>query len=103
MSGHPAWTEVSLTRLRENFNAVRGLVGADTQIISIVKANAYGHGALEVARALQAEGARWFGVASTAEGAALRDAGISGRVLLLGGFWRGEEEEIAVRELTPVV
>ena len=69
----------------------------------MVKADAYGHGAVECSRALESEGARWFGVTSLDEGIPLRDAGIGGRILLMTGFWRGEEEEIARLRLTPTV
>jgi len=68
-----------------------------------VKADAYGHGAAECARAMQAEGAKWFGVSSTDEGVALRKAGITGRILLLSGFWRGEEEAVLEHNLTPAI
>src|SRR5207302_1356032 len=55
------------------------------------------------ARALEEEGALWFGVSSAEEGISLRQAGISGRILLASGFWRGEEEAIVQHDLTPAV
>ena len=70
---------------------------------AVVKADAYGHGAVECARALEDEGARWQGVTSLDEAIPLRDAGIQGRILLMTGFWRGEEEEIIRLRLTPTV
>ena len=70
----------------------------------MVKADAYGHGALEVSRVLIAEGARWLAVSSVDEGAALREAGIhSARILVMGGFLPDEGPEIAHFSLTPVV
>ena len=63
----------------------------------------YGHGATECARALEQEGARWLGVTSLDEAIPLRDAGIRTRILLMTGFWRGEEEEIIRLQLTPTV
>ena len=99
----PTWAEVSLETLRQNFRAVQQRVGADVSICAVVKADAYGHGAVECSRALESEGARWFGVTSLDEGIPLRDAGIGGRILLMTGFWRGEEEEIARLRLTPTV
>ena len=69
----------------------------------MVKADAYGHGATECARALEEEGARWLGVTSLDEAIPLRDAGIQTRILLMTGFWRGEEEEIIRLQLTPTV
>jgi alanine racemase len=99
----PTWAEVSLGRLRQNFRAVQQHIGTGVQICAIVKADAYGHGAVECARALEQEGARWFGVTSLDEAIPLRDAGIRGRILLMTGFWRGEEEEIVRLGLTPTV
>jgi alanine racemase len=69
----------------------------------VVKADAYGHGAVECSRALQAEGAKWLGVTSLDEAIPLRDAGIESRILLMTGFWRGEESEIVRLRLTPTV
>lgn len=99
----PTWAEVSLGTLRQNFRVVQRRIGAGVQICAIVKADAYGHGAVECARALEEEGARWFGVTSLDEAIPLREAGIAGRILLMTGFWRGEEEEIVRMGLTPTV
>jgi alanine racemase len=77
-------------------------VGTAT-VCAVVKADAYGHGAVECSRALQAEGAKWLGVTSLDEAIPLRDAGIELRILLMTGFWRGEENEIVRSRLTPTV
>jgi len=99
----PTWAEVSLGTLRQNFRTVQKHVGANTTVCAVVKADAYGHGALECARALEAEGARWLGVTSLDEAIPLRDAGIEANILLMTGFWRGEEKEIVRLRLTPTV
>jgi len=99
----PTWAEVSLGTLRQNFRAVQLHISPAVQVCAIVKADAYGHGAVECARALEEEGARWFGVTSLDEAIPLREAGITGRVLLMTGFWRGEEEEIIRLGLTPTI
>jgi alanine racemase len=99
----PTWAEVSLRTLRQNFRAVQQHISAAVQVCAIVKADAYGHGAVECSRALEEEGARWFGVTSLDEAIPLREAGIRGRILLMTGFWRGEEEEIVRLGLTPTV
>jgi alanine racemase len=99
----PTWAEVSLGALQQNFRTVQRRIGTGVDICAIVKADAYGHGALECARALEQEGARWFGVTSLDEAIPLREGGIRGRILLLTGFWRGEEEEIVRLNLTPTV
>jgi len=99
----PTWAEVSLGTLRQNFRAVQRHISPAVTVCAIVKADAYGHGAVECARALEEEGAHWFGVTSLDEAIPLREAGITGRVLLMTGFWRGEEEEIIRLGLTPTI
>jgi alanine racemase len=99
----PTWAEVSLANLRHNFRTVQGHVGAGVTVCAVVKADAYGHGALECARTLVDEGATWLGVTSLDEAIPLRDAGIRSNILLMTGFWRGEEEEIIRLNLTPTV
>lgn len=97
------WAEVSLSTLRENFRAVRDHIGPDVAICAVVKADGYGHGAEECARALEAEGAPWLGVTDAAEGRHLRGAGIWTRILLMTGIWKGEEDGIVAHNLTPTV
>ena len=99
----PTWVEVELAALRRNFRALEQFVSPRATVCSVVKADAYGHGAVECARALEAEGAKWFGVTSTEEGLALRKAGINGRILLMTGFWRGDADEAVLHDLTPSV
>jgi len=99
----PTWAEVSLRTLRQNFRTVQKHVGNVVTICAVVKADAYGHGAVECSRALEAEGAQWLGVTSLDEAIPLREAGIRGRILLMTGFWRGEEEEIIRLGLTPTI
>jgi alanine racemase len=99
----PTWAEVSLTALRQNFCTVQKHVGANVTVCAVVKADAYGHGAVECARSLAAEGASWLGVTSLDEAIPLRDAGIRANILLMTGFWRGEESEIIRLRLTPTV
>lgn len=99
----PTWAEVSLSALRQNFRVVQKHIGANVTVCAVVKADAYGHGAVECAQALVQEGARWFGVTSLDEAIPLREAGVRGRILLMTGFWRGEEEEIVRLDLTPTV
>lgn len=77
-----AWIEIDLDALDHNARVLRAALGG-ADVIAVVKANAYGHGAALVAPALEAAGER-FAVASVAEGAALREAGVAGSVLVLG-------------------
>lgn len=82
---------------------MREFVSPQATVCAVVKCDAYGHGAVECARALQDEGASWFGVTSTEEAVRLRRGGISGRILVMTGFWRGEELEVLEHDLTPTV
>lgn len=99
----PTWADVSLASLRQNFRTVQKHVGAGVTVCAVVKADAYGHGALECSRALESEGARWLGVTSLDEAIPLRESGIRANILLMTGFWRGEENEIVRLHLTPTV
>jgi alanine racemase len=99
----PTWADVSLTTLRQNFRTVQKHVGASVTVCAVVKADAYGHGAVECSRALESEGARWLGVTSLDEAIPLRDAGVRASILLMTGFWRGEESEIVRLRLTPTI
>jgi alanine racemase len=99
----PTWAEVSLSALRQNYRTLVQYVGSGVTICAVVKAYAYGHGAVECAQALEQEGATWMGVTSLDEAIPLREEGIESRILLMTGFWRGEEEEIVRLGLTPTV
>ena len=99
----PTWAEVSLGNLRQNFRTIRNYVGTGVTICAVVKAYAYGHGAVECSQALEKEGATWLGVTSLDEAIPLREEGIATRILLMTGFWRGEEEEIVRLSLTPTI
>lgn len=72
-------------------------------VCAVVKADAYGHGAVECSRALEGEGARWLGVTSLDEAIPLRENAVASNMLLMTGFWRGEESEIVRLRLTPTV
>jgi alanine racemase len=99
----PTWAEIDLDGLAHNLGVIRERVGPETKIMAAVKANAYGHGAVECARRLEAEGVDWFGVALPEEGIELRKSGISRPILCLGGFWQGQEGACIQYQLTPVV
>jgi alanine racemase len=116
--GRPVWAEIRLSALVHNLRAIRrrlhaekaaqGKSGAASKIptpkiLAVVKANAYGHGAVPVARALQGAGADWFGVTCSAEGIELRESGIRKPILLLTGFWPGEERRLLAHRLTPTI
>jgi alanine racemase len=109
-TGRPVWAEVSLNALRQNFEAIREYVNPPSEkrstprkVLSIVKGNGYGHGGPEVSKALEKFGSDWFGVASAGEGIELRKAGVRKPILVLGGFWPGEEKNLIEHNLTPAI
>ncbi len=99
----PTWAEIDLSALASNFQVVKTRVGPDVGVIAVVKANAYGHGAVECALKLAREGADWFGVALPEEGIELRAAGIAQPILCLAGFWDGQAAACIQQNLVPVV
>jgi len=99
----PTWAEIDLNNLASNFNRVRQRVSPVARVMAVIKANAYGHGAVACARRLAKEGADWFGVALPEEGIELRSTGITQPVLCLAGFWPGQAAACIQHNLTPVV
>lgn len=79
-----AWLEISTENLRANYKALCKLMGEECKCMAVVKADAYGHGAVRVAEVLSREGCDTFAVASLEEGIALRSADIRGKILVLG-------------------
>jgi alanine racemase len=98
-----SWVEVSRQQLGDNFLAIKKLVGPAVEVMPVVKADAYRHGAVEVSRVLEQCGARWLAVSNTEEGVALRDAGIRARVLVMADFLPFTREALLAYELTPVI
>ncbi len=79
-----AWVEIDRSALAHNVRQIRSLLVPDTQIMAVVKADGYGHGAIEIARILLAQGVEWLAVATVTEGIELRTAGILAPILILG-------------------
>ena len=96
------WAEVDLAALRENWRIYGALV-SPREVMAVIKADAYGHGAVPVARALWEEGARSFAVAALEEGRALREAGIGGEILILGYTAPSDAAELSALDLTQTV
>src|SRR5216683_1244429 len=99
----PTWAEIDLDVLADNYRVIRNCVAPEVKVLAAVKADAYGHGAVECARRLEKEGVDWFGIALPEEGVELRKAGITRSILCLGGFWEGQEDICLQQNLTPVV
>jgi alanine racemase len=98
-----SWVEVSRARIAANFHAIRQVVGHAVEVMPVVKADAYRHGAIEVSRTLEEHGARWLAVSNTDEGVALRDAGIRAEILVMADFLPFTREALLAHNLTPVI
>jgi alanine racemase len=103
MFTRPVWAEVSRQRLLANYEKLRHAVGARTDLMPVVKANAYGHDLLACAPLLASAGAQWLGVTGAEEGAAVRAVCPQPRILLLSGIFPGEADILIDLGLTPVV
>jgi len=102
--GRPTIAEIDRAALRWNLAQVQKRVKNGSGLAAVVKADAYGHGIAEVARVLEKEGVRSFGVATVEEGVAIRDAGVvHPEVLVLAGFVADQVDQIFHHRLTPVV
>ena len=101
--GRPTACFVDHAALRWNLRQIREKVGSGIKILSMVKANAYGHGAAAVARTLAGAGDDAFGVATLEEGVELRQAGIRAPILVLAGAYADQLEEFLAHSLIPVV
>ena len=103
VEGRPVWVEVSLKAITQNLRTVRRHIGPKPEILAVVKSNAYGLGAVPVTKALEKAGANRFGVTCSNEGIELREAGVRRPILVLTGFWPGEEKRFVEYRLTPTV
>ena len=99
----PTFARVNLDNLAFNFHSVKNFVGKNIEYMAVVKADAYGHGAVCCAKRLEAEAVDWLGVALPEEGLELRASGIKTRILCLGSFWAGQENLLLENNLTAVI
>jgi alanine racemase len=98
-----SWVEISRRQIAENYRAVRAAVGTTVEPVCIVKADAYGHGIVEVSRMLAAEGVSWLGVSSAEEGAVLREAGLETRILVMADCLPYARPALLDHDLTPAI
>ncbi|MCI9175775.1 MAG: serine racemase VanT catalytic subunit [Lachnospiraceae bacterium] len=98
-----AWIELNMEHLKHNIRQFRSLLPADCALMPAVKANAYGHGAALISKALQEEGIESFCVASAAEGAGLRKSGIAGEILVLSYTHPEQFDDLIAYDLTQTV
>ncbi|GLI37398.1 alanine racemase [Geobacter hydrogenophilus] len=103
MDSRPTIAEIDLAALRHNFAQVQRAVPAGCGLLAIVKADAYGHGFMDISRELEALGVTAFGVAFLAEGIQLRKSGIDRPVLILGGVYPGQERKCVGFNLSTAV
>ena len=101
--GRPTWAEIDLDAVAHNTSELKKRVGGRTELLAVVKANGYGHGAVAIARTALEAGASRLGVACVDEGAQLRKAGISCPILILGYTPVWEAEKIVHHQLSPTV
>lgn len=95
--------EINLNALQENCRAIQKRVGSDTKILAVVKSDGYGHGMIPSVQALSEVGVKAFGVAEVHEAVALRDAGVSGDLVVFLGVREAEYEEVVHFDLQPVI
>jgi alanine racemase len=99
----PTYATVNLSALAHNLSCITRYLSLGCNVMAVVKANAYGHGAVETARALFHKGIERFAVASLDEGIALRQAGISSSIVVLGALFEEQVSDLVAHRLTPVV
>ena len=103
VDSRPTIAEIDLAALKHNFTVIRQAVPAGCGILAVVKADAYGHGFMDIATKLESLGVTAFGVAFLAEGIQLRKSGIDRPILILGGIYPGQEKKCVGFNLSTVV
>ncbi|HKQ35311.1 MAG TPA: alanine racemase [Nitrospiraceae bacterium] len=99
----PTYATVNLSALAHNLSCITRYLSPGCEVMAVVKANAYGHGAVETARALSRKGIERFAVASLDEGIALRQTGLSASIVVLGALFEEQVSDLVAHRLTPVV
>ena len=101
--GRPTYAEIDLSALKHNYQLIRSSIPQKTEILAVVKADAYGHGFMDISRELERLGVNAFGVAFLAEGIQLRKSGSDKPILLLGGVYPGQERKCIGYNLSTAV
>ena len=102
-TGRPTIAEIDVKALAFNYRQIKRHIPKGVSILAVVKADAYGHGALPVSLKLEKLGVEYLGVAIPEEGVELRKGGVKAPILIFGGIFKGDAEEIIRYGLTPVV
>ncbi len=103
MDSRPTIAEIDLSALRHNYSQLKSIIPRQCGILAVVKADAYGHGFMDISGELDKMGITAFGVAFLAEGIQLRKAGIDRPILLLGGIYPGQEKKCIGFNISTVV
>jgi len=98
----PTYNEINLAHLRHNLKQIKSVIPSGGTLLSIVKANAYGHGAPEICRELEKCGENYFGVATVGEALVLREHNINSNILILGSFYDTDIDDILWHNFIPV-
>ncbi|MDD2851939.1 MAG: alanine racemase [Desulfuromonadaceae bacterium] len=101
--GRPTYAEIDLSALKHNYSLIRAALPRRTEILAVVKADAYGHGFMDISRELEHFGVNAFGVAFLAEGIQLRKSGCDKPILILGGVYPGQERKCIGYNLSTTV
>lgn len=99
----PTWAEIDLNNIAHNVRQIKTAIGERCQLLAVVKANAYGHGDIQVAATALANGASWLAVTMPEEGLRLRRAGIAAPILILGGLTGSQLEACVAKDLIVTV
>ena len=99
----PTVCEINLQALQDNYTLIKNRAGKDRKILAVIKADAYGHGAVEVSKTLEVMGVDALGVAILEEALRLRESGTTSPILILGGIAEGQEKAIISHDLTPII
>jgi len=102
-SGRPTVGEVDLGALEFNYREIKKRIPEGVKVLAVVKADAYGHGAIPISLRLEKLGVEYLGVAISEEGVELRKGGVKSPILVLGGIFGGEVDQIFRFRLTPVI
>ncbi|MCH7589801.1 alanine racemase [PVC group bacterium] len=97
------WVEINLNAIVHNFHEIKNYVGRDVCVLPVVKSDAYGHGACEIARILAKEGVSFFAVNNVEEGIAIRNLGHFGEILVMGGLLTDDLDSLLEYNLIPTV
>ena len=101
--GRPTVAEIDLRSLEYNYRQLKKRIPKGVKLLAVVKADAYGHGAIPVALKLEELGVEYLGVAISDEGVVLRKGGVKTPILILGGIYKEDIDQVLQYELTPVV